>query len=64
MEEKPTTNTIEIPIEQVVETMNQNEDTLGQVLAKQKETEKTEYFDNDENDFLENFSMDFIDLDD
>ena len=64
VEEKPTTNTIEIPIEQVVETMNQNEDTLGQVLAKQKETEKTEYFDNDENDFLENFSMDFIDLDD
>lgn len=64
--EKVTTNTVEIPIERVVQTAKEKEDTLGEALAKQmatKKEEKEEYYDDDD-DFLENFSMDFIDLDD
>lgn len=64
--EKVTTNTVEIPIERVVEKVVENEDTLGVALAKQKEAaneEKEEFYDDDD-DILENFSMDFIDLDD
>ena len=63
-----TTNTVEIPIEKVVEKIAENEDTLGAALAKQKEAanEEKEAFldDDDDDDILENFSMDFIDLDD
>ena len=61
-----TTNTVEIPIEKVVEKVAENEDTLGAALAKQREAEKEakeEFFDDDD-DMLDNFSMDFIDLDD
>ena len=57
--EKVTSNTVEIPIEKVVEKVAEKEDTLGEVLAKQKE----EFYDEDE-DVLDDFSMDFIDLDD
>ena len=65
--EKVTTNTIEIPIEKVVENVKQNEDTLGEALAKQVESQKEvkeEHYDNDDDDFLESFSMEFSDLDD
>lgn len=64
--EKVTANTVEIPIEKVVQTAKKNEDTLGEALAKQLATEKEtkeEYYDDDDG-FLENFSVDFIDLDD
>ena len=60
-----TANTVEIPIEKVVEKNAENEDTLGAALAKQKEAANEESFlDDDDDDILENFSMDFIDLDD
>ncbi len=64
-----TVNTVEIPIERVVEKIAENEDTLGAALAKQKEAanaEKEDFLDDDDDDddILENFSMDFIDLDD
>lgn len=56
-------NTIEIPIEKVAEKMNEDEDTLGEALAKQQEAE---FYDDDEDEeaLLDDFSMDFIDLDD
>ena len=63
---KVTTNTVEIPIERVVEKVAENEDTLGAALAKQKEAtneDKDDFLDDDD-DILENFAMDFIDLDD
>lgn len=47
-------------------TVEDNEETLGNVLKKQvdaTEEEKDEFFDDDDG-ILENFSMDFIDLDD
>ena len=50
----------EMVVEPVVKTV-ENQDTLGEALAKQKE-EQEEFYDDD--DVLENFSMDFIDLDD
>lgn len=63
-----TTNTVEIPIEKVVEKIAEKEDTLGAALAKQKEAanEDKEVFldDDDDDDILDNFSMNFIDLDD
>lgn len=66
-----TTNTVEIPIEKVVKKAEESVDTLGAALAKQQEAEKEqkekqeEYLDGDEDDdILDNFSMDFIDLDD
>lgn len=59
--EKVTTNTVEIPIEKVVEKVTEDEDTLGDILAKQKEEF---YDDEDDDDVLDDFSMDFIDLDD
>lgn len=67
--EEVTANTVEIPIEKVVEKIAENEDTLGAALAKQKEAANEESFlddddDDDDDDILENFSMDFIDLDD
>lgn len=64
--EKVTGNTVEIPIERVVEKVVENEDTLGEALAKQKEAEQeNEYYDDDDDDdVLGNFSMNFIDLDD
>lgn len=43
-----------------VPTEEKEEDTLGAVLAQQKQTEKEETYD----DVLDNFSLDFIDLDD
>ena len=61
--EKELSNTIRIPIETVAEAEQQKEDTLGEALAKQQESEnesKDEFFDDD---FLNNFSIDFIDLD-
>ena len=64
--EKVTTDTVEIPIEKVAEKVAENEDTLGAALAKQKEAakeEQDEYYDDDD-DILDNFAMDFIDLDD
>lgn len=56
-------NTIEIPIEKVAEKMKEDEDTLGEALAKQQEAE---YYDDDDDEeaLLDDFSMDFIDLDD
>lgn len=64
--DKVTANTVEIPIEKVVEKVVENEDTLGAALAKQREAEKEakEEFLDDDDDMLDNFSMDFIDLDD
>ena len=67
--QEETANTVEIPIEKVVEKIAENEDTLGAALAKQKEAANEESFlddddDDDDDDILENFSMDFIDLDD
>ncbi len=67
--EEVTTNTVEIPIERIVEKVAENEDTLGAALAKQKKAaneEKQDFLDDDDDDddILENFSMDFIDLDD
>lgn len=59
-------NEIELSIEKVVEKVTETEDSLGAALAKQKEVAKEEldeYYDDDE-DVLDNFSMDFIDLDD
>lgn len=64
--ETVTANTVEIPIEKVVEQVVSDEDTLGTALAKQQEAmkeEQEEFFDDDD-DILDNFSMDFIDLDD
>ena len=63
---KVNTNTVEIPIERVAEAIVEEEDSLGAALAKQKEAEQEENdeFYDDEDDILENFSMDFIDLDD
>lgn len=64
---KVTKNTVEIPIERVVEKVVENERTLGEALAKQKETkpEEDEYYDEEEDDdVFGNFSMNFIDLDD
>ncbi len=57
---KESQNTVEIPVEKVVEKITEEESTLGDALAKQKE----EFYDDDEDDVLDNFSMDFIDLDD
>ena len=67
--DKVTANTVEIPIEKVAQKVAENEDTLGAALAKQREAEKeekdaTEEFFDDDDDMLDNFSMDFIDLDD
>lgn len=59
-----TTNTVEIPIERVVEKMSENEGTLGEALAKQKEVAKEDDYYDEDDDILDNFSMDFIDLDD
>ena len=62
--EKEVDQTIRIPIEKVAEAEEIKEDTLGEALAKQQGSESAEeVYDNDE-DFLENFSIDFIDLDD
>lgn len=64
-----TMNTVEIPIEKVVKEVTESSDTLGAALARQQEADKEqkeeqeEYLDEDE-DILDNFSMDFIDLDD
>lgn len=54
---------IEIPIEKAVEKVKEDEDTLGEALAKQQEAE---YYDDDDDEeaLLDDFSMDFIDLDD
>lgn len=43
--------------------MKEDEDTLGEALAKQQEAE---YYDDDDDEeaLLDDFSMDFIDLDD
>lgn len=58
-EEEP----INIVIEPVKEAeSNKEEDTLGAILAQQKEADKEEFYDDD--GVLENFSLDFIDLDD
>ena len=64
--DKVTTNTVEIPIEKVVAKVAESEDTLGAALAKQREAEKEakEEFLDEDDDILDNFSMDFIDLDD
>ena len=67
--QEETANTVEIPIEKVVEKIAETEDTLGAALAKQKEAANEESFlddddDDDDDDILEIFSMDFIDLDD
>ena len=63
--QKVTENTVEIPVEKVVEKVAKTEDTLGSALEKQMKVEKeeqSEYYDDD--DIMDNFSMDFIDLDD
>ena len=64
--DKVTTNTVEIPIEKVAAKVAESEDTLGTALAKQREAEKEakEEFLDEDDDILDNFSMDFIDLDD
>ncbi len=63
--EKEVPHTIRIPIEKVAEAEEIKEDTLGEALAKQQESEPAdEVYDNDDEEFLENFSIDFIDLDD
>ena len=64
--DKATANTVEIPIEKVIEKVAEKEDTLGAALAKQQEADKQadEEFLDDDDDMLDNFSMDFIDLDD
>lgn len=64
--EAESSDTIRIPIEKVAEMEQEKEDTLGEALAKQQESEnesKDEFFDDDD-EFLNNFSIDFIDLDD
>ena len=48
-----TTNTVEIPIEKVVEKIAENEDTLGAALAKQKKAaneEKQDFFEDIEDE--------------
>lgn len=66
--EEPVETVAEEPVqEMVVEPVQkdtENEDTLGAALAKQKEAEQDEFYDDEEDDILDNFSMDFIDLDD